>query len=189
MNYNFYASKADKLALLHYLFTATDLHLYDHYSVPGEEVREYTSADEVAQAHDLHAGSSYAAAFKLWAPRFGAAPEFIRVALDPRYCQENTFRYRTGGWGLIQLHFGGEQNSSLAYSHLGHFNEKGAVAREVGGLPATHQVAQWNWGEINATSRALRYLLHSKWSAAKLGSMGVLPGAAESEQQGIQLVR
>jgi hypothetical protein len=77
MHYNFYASKTDKLDLLAYLFTQTDLRLYDLYSTYGEEVREYHSAEEVAINFDLETGSSSATTFQIWSPQFGARPEFI----------------------------------------------------------------------------------------------------------------
>lgn len=173
MNYNFYASKVDKLALLDYLFTETDLRLYDLYSAFGEEVCEYGNAKEVVQKFDLDTGGSFATTFQLWSPRFGAMPEFIRIDLNPLKCEGYTFRFRTSGWGLIQLYFGGQQNGVLANSHIGHFNEKGALVKEAAGVSATSRVAQWNWMEITATSRKLKRLIHLKWSANKLESEGV----------------
>jgi hypothetical protein len=187
MHYNFYASKTDKLDLLTYIFTQTDLRLYDLYSAYGEEVKEYCSAEEVAINFDLATGGASAATFQLWSPQSGAAPEFIWVGLNPRYCEGHRFRYRTGGWGLIQLYFGGLQNGILAASHLGHFNEKGAYAREAYGAAGSTPVAHWNWTAINATSRKLKYLLHTKWAVEKRGSFGVLPGAAALERQGTRL--
>jgi hypothetical protein len=184
MHYSFYASKTDKLDLLAYLFTQTDLRMYDLYSGYGEEVKEYRSAEEVAINFELETSSSFAAAFQLWSPQFGAEPEFIRVELNPKYCEGHTFRYRTSGWGLIQLYFGAQQDDILAASHLGHFNEKGASAQEATGVVATHLVAHWNWTAITATSRKLKYLLHTKWAVAKRSSLGVLLGAAALERQG-----
>ncbi|UYZ62711.1 hypothetical protein [Hymenobacter weizhouensis] len=187
MNYNFYAGTTDKLHLLAYLFTETDLRMYDLSSAYSQEISEYSSADEVAQNVDLNSGGSFAATFQLWSPRFGAPPEFRRVELNPRYCKGHTFRYRTIGWGLIQLYFGGLQNGELAHSHIGHFNEKGALGQEAAGFSTVNQVAAWNWTEIHRTARQLKYLVHTKWAVYKFGSRGVLPGAAELEKQGMRL--
>ncbi|KUG08179.1 hypothetical protein [Solirubrum puertoriconensis] len=187
MNYNFFASKTDKLALLDYLFTETDLRLYELSSAFGTEVKAYISTTAVVADYDLKYGSQYAACFKLWSPRFGATPNFRRIELNPQSCQGHTFRYATEGWGLIQLYFGGQQNGVLAQSQLGHFNEKGALAREDTYRSRLGLVAAWNWPEINATSHKLKHLLHSKRAVEKIGSIGILPGAAKLAQQGIVL--
>jgi len=189
MNYDFYASKIDKLSLLNYLFEETDLCVYELYSELGTEVCQYTNATGIDSKFDLDNGGLYAVTFQLWSPRFVVAPDFVRVALNPHSCEGHTFRYRTSGLGLIQLYFGGQQNNVLAYSHIGHFNEKGVLAQADADTHGMGQAACWNWTEINKTSRKLKYLLHNKWAVKKLGSIGVLPGAAQLEQKGIGLSR
>jgi hypothetical protein len=105
-------------------------------------------------------------------------PEFTKIDLNPLRCEGYTFRFRTSGWGLIQLYFGGQQNGVLANSHIGHFNEKVALVKEATGVSAASRVAQWSWMEINATSRKLKRLIHLKWSANKLGGEGVASNSA-----------
>lgn len=186
MTYNFFANKADTLALLDYLFTETDLHVYELSSAFDSEVKEYISTREIEANFDLEKGGQYAVCFTLWSPRFGAAPQFRRIELNPRSCEGHRFRYATEGWGMIALYFGGQQNGVLKSSHLGHYNERGALARE---HYQSHlgPVDAWNWPEINATSRKLKYLLHTKRAVKKQGSIGILSGAAELERQGIIL--
>ncbi|MBO0358201.1 hypothetical protein J0X19_09620 [Hymenobacter sp. BT186] len=186
MNYNFYASQDDKLALLQYLFNETDLHLYDSYSAYGEEVSEYSCLEEITSKFDLDSGSQSAVMFQLWSPLFSGAIHCERINLDPDYCQGHTFRYRTSGRGLIQLYLGGRNSQGLHYSHLGHYSEKGAAAWE-SVSPSLGRTSLWNWQVINSTSRKLKYLLHNKWAVEKRGSIGILPGAAALEQQGVLL--
>jgi hypothetical protein len=107
------------------------------------------------------------------------------LTLTQNVAKENTFRYSTEGWGLIQLYFGGLKNSELNQSHIGHFNEAGALRNE---RAATFngKVSDWDWTEIQATSRKLKYQIHNKLATRKIGSFGVLPGADRLEKQGIK---
>ena len=187
MNYNFLATKSDKLTVLNYLFDHTDLQVLDSYSKYGQEICQYKSTAEIAAKFDLETGGQFAVAFQLWSPRFGGEVLFKRIELKPRYCNGHTFRYSAEGWGLIQLYLGGCQNNILSYSHIGHFNEKGAlgwedVSQEKG------KVNRWNWKEIAATSRSMKYQIH-KMAIDKIGSMSVLPGADNLIKSGVAFNR
>ncbi len=115
---------------------------------------------------------------------FGGKVVFQKVNLNPKYCAGHSFRYRTAGWGLVQLYFGGIQKGTLSYSHIGHFNQKGALKKETGGTKnGNHTVDEWNWKEIRKYSRKLKYQIHQKMSVKKLGSMGMLNGASKLEKK------
>jgi hypothetical protein len=186
MNYDFYASKADKLQLLEYLFKETDLRVFDLSSAPDEKVREYKSTEEIEHRFDLENGQQFAGTFQLWSPNFLGQIQFEKVVLNPMYCKGHTFRYTTSGWGLIQLYFGGLDKHGLHASHIGHNSEKRALGWE-SLTPALGPVQQWDWKAVNATSRKLRYLLHQKWAVNKKGSRGILAGAEKMRHQGIIL--
>jgi hypothetical protein len=185
MNYDFFADKADKLEILDFIFNDTDLHVYDLGSPYGQEICEYKTIDEVSSKFDLEI-DEFGTTFQLWTPRHKGKPIFRKVDLDPKRCNGHTFRYSTEGWGLIQLYFGGLKNNELKHSHIGHFNEKGALkwdeTNNVNGL-----VSSWDWTEIQATSRKLKYQIHNKLATRKIGSFGVLSGADKLEKQGIKL--
>ncbi len=135
---------------------------------------------------DLENGGQYSVTFNLWAERFGGDILFRKIDLDPKRCNGHTFRYSTNGWGLIQLYLGGQKNSILFYSHIGHFNEKGALRHE----DTNHingRVDKWNWKEVSQTSRKLKNHLHNKIATRKIGSYGVLPGADNLSDNGIKL--
>jgi len=89
--------------------------------------------------------------------------------------------------GLIQMYFGGVKNNQLHQSHIGHFNEKGALKNE-NGNELNGKVSDWDWKEVNFSSRKLKYQIDSKLVIRKVGSLGVLPGAAKLEQQRIKLI-
>ncbi|WP_294079919.1 hypothetical protein [Proteiniphilum sp. UBA5384] len=186
MDYDFFADKADKLEILEFIFKETDLLVYDSGSAYGQEICQYKTVDEIYSKFDLDNGGKFAVTFQLWTPRHKGKPLFRKIDLDPKYCNGHTFRYSTDGWGLIQLYFGGLKDNELNLSHIGHFNEKGALKWEdtnkVNGL-----VSLWDWAEIQATSRKLKSHIHNKLATRKIGSFGVLSGADKLEKQGIKL--
>jgi hypothetical protein len=161
MNYNFFADKSDKLKILEFIFKETDLHIYDLYSRYEQEICEYRSVEEISSKFDLDKDEKIAVTFQLWSPRHKGKPLFRKIDLNPKHCEGHTFRYSTDGWGLIQLYFGGLKNDELYQSHLGHFNEKGALLRE--SIDSFNgQVSNWDWTEIQKTSRKLKYQIHNK---------------------------
>jgi hypothetical protein len=186
MTYNFYAAKTDKLKILDYIFRETDLHVFDLYSASGEEICAYKSADQIAAKYDLENGSNFAVTFQLWTPRHKGKPVFRKIELDPKRCKEDTFRYSTNGWGMIQLYFGGVKNNLLHPSHIGHFNEKGASQKE-GANNVNGTVSEWDWKEIQATANKLKYHIHKKLALSKIGTIDLLSGAEELIKQGITL--
>jgi hypothetical protein len=142
--------------------------------------------DEIISKFDLTHGGQFAVPFQLWTERHKGELLFRRIDLDPKRSDGHTFRYATAGWGLIQLYFGGLENNELNQSHIGHFNEKGAVAKAASG-GFNGKVNSWDWGEIQKSSRKIKYHLHSKLAVRKMGSAGVLAGAMKMEQQGVLL--
>ena len=186
MTYDFFADKEDKIKILEYIFKETDLHIYDSSSPFGQEICEYKTVEEISVKFDLDKGDKFANTFQLWTPRHKGTPIFRKVDLDPKHCNGHTYRYSTEGWGLIQLYFGGLKNNELNQSHIGHFNEKGALKWEetnkVNGL-----ISSWDWAEIQATSRKLKYYIHNKLATRKIKSFGILSGADKLETEGIKL--
>jgi hypothetical protein len=186
MTYNFFANKADKIEILEFIFGETDLRVFDHSSNYEQQICEYKSVEEITSKFDLENGNKFAVSFQLWTQRHKGDILFRKVELDPNYCNGHTFRFSSEGWGLIQLNFGGLKNNELHQSHIGHFNEKGAAKWEMTNL-FNGKVSNWNWTEIQTTSRKLKYHLHNKLAVGKIGSLGVLKGAEGLEKQGAKL--
>lgn len=186
MNYGFYADKADKLEILEFIFKETDLNVYDFSSPYGQEICEYKTVEEISSKFDLDIGDKFAVTFQLWTPRHKGKPLFRKIDLDPKHCNGHTFRYSTDGWGLIQLYFGGLKNNELSQSHIGHFNESGALKNE-SSTAFNGKVNVWDWTEIQATFSKLKYQIHNKLATRKIRSFGVLLGADKLEKQGVKL--
>ncbi len=186
MTYDFFAANSDKINLLNFIFKETDLKVFDLASPYGQEISEYKSTDEIMLKYGFESEISYPVKFQLWTPRFGGKILFRKVVLNPKHCDGHTFCYSSDGWGLIQLYFEGQKDNLLLHSHIGHFNERGALKWE----DSNHfngRVEQWNWEEIERTSRQLKNHIHSKMSVQKIGGYGILPGACELINEGLKL--
>jgi hypothetical protein len=186
MTYNFFADKVDKIKILEFIFNETDLHIFDLDSVYGQEICEYKSADEILSKFDLVNGDKFSVTFQLWSHRHKGQTLFRKIDLDPKQCNGQTFRYTTDGWGLIQLYFGGIKNNELNQSHMGHFNEKDALKWEETNS-FNGKVSNWDWAEVQTTSRKLKSYIHNKMAKRKTGSFGILDGADKLEKAGIKL--
>ena len=187
MNYNFYAAESDKIEVLEFLFNETSIQVFDLYSPFGQEISEYKNLESITKRFDLSEGGQFSANFQLWSPDHKGSPIFKKIKLNPETCNGYDFRYNTLGWGMIQLYFGGIKDGGLNYSHIGHFNEKGALSNETGDLK-DGKVSDWDWKMINKTSRMLKYQIHNKMSVRHLNSCGVLTDANMLAINGIELL-
>ena len=161
MTYDFFADESDKIKILEFIFNQTDLQVFDLYSELGQNICEYKNIEDITSKFDLKNGGNLTLNFNLWSPKHGGQVAFRKVKLDPKYCNGHTFRYATEGWGLIQLYFGGFKNNQLTKSHIGHFNEKGALKwASIGDFKG--KVSDWDWAEIQVTSRKLKYHIQHK---------------------------
>ncbi|GAA4025455.1 hypothetical protein GCM10022409_06770 [Hymenobacter glaciei] len=185
MNYNFLATGTDKTQIFEFIFENTDVQVFDLSSEYSQKVCRYKSTAEIAAKFDLENGGQFAVTLQLWSPRFGGEAAFRKINLRPKYCEGHTFRYATSGWGLIQLYLGGCQKNNLHHSHIGHFNEKGALGR-VDDDKELAEVKRWNWKEIASTSGRLRRQI-GKMAVGKFDGMDVLPGADALSKSGIEL--
>jgi hypothetical protein len=187
LTYDFFADESDKVAILTYILEETDLQIFDLYSRLGETVKNYNSLIDITSCFDLKNEVPSAIHFQLWSPRFKGEPNFRKIELNPKYCKGHTFRFSTEGWGLIQLYLGGVTGKILKHSHVGHWNQKGALKSECTS-PIKGNVESWDWTAVQRASNQLKYLLDKKLSVKRLGNYGVLPGAAYLEEQGFSLV-
>jgi hypothetical protein len=176
MNYDFYADKNDAADVLNFIFSETDLILYQLDSVFGKEINHYKSTDQVMSAFNFTSWKEPSPSFQLWSPRFEGDLVIRKVDLDPKYCKGHTFRYSTEGWGLIQLYFGVQSNDKIQFSHLGHQSEKRALAWE-DTCKNLGPVQKWNWTEVESAARKIKNHIHGKLAVRKEKGYGILKGA------------
>ncbi|MBK8016118.1 MAG: hypothetical protein IPK20_04970 [Betaproteobacteria bacterium] len=176
-NCDFLAAKSDLEAVLDYVFTSHEFTVYEAYSEPEAELRTFGSTAEVADAHPLGRckGTAPSVLLQLLARGSGAAT-IERYALDPSSCNGKTFRYRSSGWGLIQLHLGGIGPKGLVSSHTNHNSPERAL-KWASTYPELSPPSAWDWKLVQASSRKLNRVIHTL-AVAKDGSRPVLAEAA-----------
>lgn len=130
-NLDFFAAGADQRAVLDFLFSSTDVRVFESYSEYGAELREFHSTDELAAAFpigkDSH-GNGYAVQLQLWSPSVMRDLTIRRFALDPAHCEGHTFRHCIEGGALMQLYLGGVCGRVVTRSHFGHQSQARARA-------------------------------------------------------------
>jgi len=181
-NLDFFAAEADQRAVLEYLFRETDIRVFESYSEPDSELREFKSTDELAAAFPLGAdrhGNGNAVTLQLWSPSVMRTLDIVRFALNPAKCKGHTFRHRIDGGGLMQLYLGGVCAEVVTRSHYGHQSQTRAAAWGTGdGV---------NWQELQVLSNRIQDHIRRKLATAKARSCPVLPQAHDLARRGYAL--
>jgi hypothetical protein len=181
-NLDFFAAKADQRAVLDFLFSATDVRVFESYSEYDAELREFRSTDELAAdiplGTDPH-GNGDDILLQLWSPSVMRDLTIRRFKLDPAYCNGHTFRHNIEGGGLMQLYFGGVCDRVVTKSHFGHQSQ--VRARAWGFDDGV------NWDSLKTLSNRIQYHTRKRLAAGMAGSMPVLPEALGLARAGYAL--
>ena len=176
-NLDFYAAAEDQRDLVRFLFTETDVVIYELSSQFDCEVREFRTLPELEASFSL--GNYRAAYLQLWSPAVMARPVFRRIELTS--APGHSFRYAVEGAGLIQLYLDGVRDGVLHHTHYGHWNEAGARQRSI------HSADDCDWGALKKLSGRVQRHIRGKLSVAKLHARPVLHNAFTALQQGVGL--
>lgn len=176
-NCDFLATKSDLEAVLGFVFDSREFTAYEAYSEPETELRTVCSTAELAALYPLGLcqGTGHSVLLQLVAKNSGAVT-VERFALDPTKCEGKTYRYRSSGWGLIQLYLGGIGPKGLVPSHTNH-NSQARALKWASTYPELPPPSTWDWPVLLAASSKLnRYI--RKLAVSREGNRLVLPEAA-----------
>jgi hypothetical protein len=167
-NLDFYAADDDWSAVLQIVFGSKLFRVFEAYSRPGHDLREFNGVREIVEAGGWHLMLFVA----------GSGPEPIARRIEfAAGVSDAGFRYAYEGWGLIQLLFGGPFGAQeLRWSHTNHNTEKRAAAW----APINPQIgdpASWDWKAVTSASSMLNRAIR-RMAVDKIGSHPVLPDAA-----------
>jgi hypothetical protein len=180
-NLDFFAAEADMRNILDFLFSSTDVRVFESYSEFGKELREFHSTDELAAfplGTDQY-GNGTAIMLKLWSPSVMRDLTITRIDLNPRFCNGHTFRYSMEGGGLMHLYLGGVCERDVTKSNFGHFSQ--AAAR-------TWNLEEGvNWDALKTLSNRIQYHIRKRLAVDKAWGMPVLPQARELALAGYAL--
>jgi hypothetical protein len=181
-NLDFFAAEADQRAVLDFLFSSTDVRVFESYSEYDAELREFRSTDELAAAFALGTdphGNGKAVLLQLWSPFVMRDLTIRRFALDPAHCDGHTFRHCIEGGGLMQLYLGGVCGRVVTMSHYGHQSQVRAQKWDVDqGV---------NWETLQTLSNRIQYHIRKRMAAGKVPGRPVLPQALELARAGYAL--
>jgi hypothetical protein len=119
-NLDFYAVGADHAAVLDAVFALRVFRVFESYSEPDMELREFTTPDQVP-------ATRLDQLLSLYVIESGPEPVARRMSLRPGNALGNaTFRCESEGWGLLELHLGSfvDDGSELRRSHINHNTER-----------------------------------------------------------------
>lgn len=170
-NLDFYAFERDHRDVLEAVFRLGCFRVFEAYSEPDHDLREFTSADEVPI-------EPYGPHLMLYPIGAGPEPTIERLQLRPGAAGGGSFRFQCRGWGLVQLHFGGPfGHQELRWSHTNHNSQKRA-AKWADVYPVLGNPDQWDWEAVPKASRRLNRAIRAL-AVDKIGSHPVLRSAAQ----------
>jgi hypothetical protein len=182
VNLDFFAAETDQRAVLDFLFSSTDVRVFETYSEYGAELREFRSTEELAEAFPLGTdpyGNGAVFTLALWSPSVMRELAIERFALDPAHCNGHTFRHQINGGGLMQLYLGGVCERVVTKSHFGHGSQVRARACAVDdGV---------NWEALKTLSNRIQYHIRKRLAAGKVPGRPVLPQALDLARAGYAL--
>ena len=172
-NLDFYALGSDLRRLIWFIFSETDIVVYELASEFDRGARQFKSLAELELVFDLDGRK--AGHLQLWSPSVMALPVIRRIELT---VPGHSFRYAVEGAGLIQLHLDGRHDGVIYHTHYGHWNEAGARQRSM------HSADDCNWQALTKLSGLIQRHIRRRLAAAKLYARPVLHEAFTSVQQG-----
>lgn len=178
----FFAARDDQIALIEHLLNDLGLKVFELYSRPDCDLREFRSAAEVAAAFPLghsSTGSATVTSLQLWSTEVVPEPKPERFELDPRRCGGHTLRHRLVAPGLIQLHLGGLHKTVLTLSTVEHLSETKARAGKL--------ECDVNWLALKAMARKIRYQISRRMASASVPGCAVMQHALALVRTGVSL--
>lgn len=181
-NVNFFAVAEDLRAILDFIFSSTDVRVFESYSAYDQELKEFCSTEDICAAFPLgndSDGNGNAVLLQLWSPSAMSELSIKRIELNPAACKGHTFRHTIEGGALIQLYLGGIHNQIITQSHFGHQSQN----------RAQKWAADYNidWHSLKILSNKIQYFIKRKLAAVKVSSCPVLPKAYELACSGYSL--
>jgi hypothetical protein len=169
----FYGVREDLLALLAFVFDETDCAIYEAYSEPDEDLREFRSAAELDAAFDVgtdpHGQGEYVN-LALWSPSTGGRVEIRRFELK---VPGHTHRHEAVGWGLFQLQLGGLSDRGITSSWFAH-NTRTRAETWSDTYTDMEPPETWDWEAVERLGRRITYQLRTKLAAERVRGRAIL---------------
>jgi hypothetical protein len=163
---DFFGLDEDFYNLMQFVFSDTDLIVYEAYSRINHDIRRLSSADDLRSIAHERIGGCFL--LRAWSPTVTNSPIFNTFKLRSEI---GSHRTSLEGSGLMQFKQGSIETGHLHFSSFSHWNEAGALQRST--LP-TEDV---DWRAMRLISGRIHRHVRNKLAVAKLYSASILPCA------------
>jgi hypothetical protein len=182
----FYATRADLLDVLEFVFSKTDIRVFEAYSRVNQAVREFSSVEDL-KVQDPAAASFGKLHLRLCSPSVTSGPTFRRYELNAKI--GGGYRFSVEDPSIIRVVEGGIRHDieqePLDRSEIANWNEAGARQRS---LYTGADLDQIDWQELVRLSRRLQRYIRGDLTAANLGAKPILRHAFEEMSQGLKIL-
>ena len=173
---DFFGLDEDFYSLMQFVFAETDMIVYEAYSRIDRDIRQIKSVEELrAMADERMAGGFL---LRGWFPDVTDTPTFNTFKLNP---DVGTHRTSLEGAAVVQFSQGVIDLGHLKFSSFSHWNEAGAIQRDV---PGSEKV---NWAAMRRHSGRIHRHTRNKLAIAKAATAPVLPHAYAALGEGLSL--
>jgi hypothetical protein len=166
---DFFGLDEDIYNLMHFVFSETDLVVYEAYSRVDADIRRVSTVDDLrAIATERKSGGFL---LRAWSPAVTSSPVFKTHKLVPEIGGRRT---TLEGTGIMQFQQGRIENHHLHFSCFSHWNEAGALQR------SAYPTDDIDWSAMRLISGRIHRHVRNKLATARLYSASVLPHAYEA---------
>ena len=185
----FFSTDEDHIEILRWLYGHNEWQVFEHYSEPGERLREFHSAEQVI--HAFHLGSAKRAPGTVLLDIRVPESEGKLVRRERTLKKSGLVREELAGWGLIGLHLGGFGTNAigtfgLQRSDISVNSKKRAMAWE-DTYPELGPVEAWLWSEVTRAFRRASGWIRRQ-AQLKVDGAPVLAGAKAVSVDGTPLL-
>jgi hypothetical protein len=176
---HFFAVREDHKAIIDFILEQTDARIFELYSVPGQDLRQFRSFDELAAAHEVGIDTRGSILLSLWSPSVMDTLEIEKIVFKPAPRDGPKFKYTIEGFGLISLYLGGVFDRAIITSEYGHNSLE--RARKWGYKSGV------NWDALKKLSNKIQYHIRNRLAVARVSGRPILAGAYELVRSGYAL--
>lgn len=179
---DFYALRSDIELVLEFVFDQTDCRVFESYSRPGYELREFLSLDSLRESDFLEANHGRYF-LRLLSRSINCEPTVREFTLT----KTGQTRQAVNAPGMFQITEGHRldtQDDALSWSTFGHWNEAGAKQRS--NYPDDLLEAV-DWKRMRRISGQIQRHIKNKLAVAKIRTRPVLPGAYKGLDESLTL--
>lgn len=149
--------KREKLeGLIEAIFTGSPI-VYEAYSVPDQELRTFSSKEEVLKhINEVFDSKENLVYLSIHYPESNGYVFQKKIDLIPEKCNGARVRYSAAGWGLVQFQLW--RKDAGLFCNIGANSEKRAQKWE-STIPEMKSPTLWDWKEVQKECRRLNRVL------------------------------